>query len=909
MSPPIPSQLDGNQILQASFIETTGSLRTNATATIIGGDLTVETDHTHDSMALGDTVNLFTSTQVSSKNGLDVAIINTPTVNAVQSGNWDLRNITGTVSLPTGAATESTLSSLNTKIPSGLTVTSTRLLVDASGTIQPVSGTVTVNQGTSPWVTTATQAGSWTVGRTWTLSNTTDSVASVQSGTWNVNNITGTISLPTGASTSALQTSGNATLSSIDSKIPSGLTVTATRLLVDGSGTIQPVSGTVAVSNFPATQAVTQSTSPWVISGSTGRTWTLASGTDSVTSIQGTSPWVVSGTVNAAQSGTWTTGRTWTLLSTSDSIASVQSGAWNITNITGTISLPTGASTSALQTTGNSSLSSIDSKTPALGQAVMASSMPVVIASNQSTIPISGSVSVSNFPATQPVSGTVSVTQSTSPWVTSRNWTLASGTDSISSVQSGTWSVTANAGTNLNTSALALDTTVAALQVSQASTTSGQKGSLQLGAVTTAAPAYTTAQTSPLSLTTSGALRTDSSGSTQPVSGTVAATQSGTWNIGTLTTITNPVAVTQSTSPWVVSGTVTANAGTNLNTSALALDTSVNGLLRAQASTTSGQTGPIIQGAVTTASPTYTTGQTNPLSLTTSGALRVDTSGTTASQNITQFGGTNLSTGTGASGAGIPRVTVANDSNILATQSGTWNITNISGTVSLPTGASTSALQTTGNTSLTSIQTTSNSTAVNTSTIAANQTNGNQRTLVSDLVGNLLPSGDAAARSIFMRISDGTNNVLTTTINSRVRLDVNVASEGVDGSAVPFQTTQVGGRDGSGNLQTIATDTSGNQFISSRIPLTASAPTFATIGVTSGTVIAANTNRKGLVIQNTSSLASISLNLVGGSAVLNSGITLYPHDIFYMDEFTFTTSQIDAISSLASTNVSVQELA
>jgi hypothetical protein len=46
----------------------------------------------------------------------------------------------------------------------------------------------------------------------------------------------------------------------------------------------------------------------------------------------------------------------------------------------------------------------------------------------------------------------------------------------------------------------------------------------------------------------------------------------------------------------------------------------------------------------------------------------------TASQNVAQFGGTNVSTGTGASGAGIPRVTVSNDSNVLATQSGTWTV-------------------------------------------------------------------------------------------------------------------------------------------------------------------------------------------------------------------------------------------
>jgi hypothetical protein len=91
-----------------------------------------------------------------------------------------------------------------------------------------------------------------------------------------------------------------------------------------------------------------------------------------------------------------------------------------------------------------------------------------------------------------------------------------------------------------------------------------------------------------------------------------------------------------------VSGTVTANAGTNLNTSALALDTSVNGVLLAQASTTSGQTGPLVQGAVTTAAPSYTTGKTDPLSLTTAGALRVDGSAVTqpVSGTITANAGT-----------------------------------------------------------------------------------------------------------------------------------------------------------------------------------------------------------------------------------------------------------------------------
>lgn len=48
--------------------------------------------------------------------------------------------------------------------------------------------------------------------------------------------------------------------------------------------------------------------------------------------------------------------------------------------------------------------------------------------------------------------------------------------------------------------------------VAQGSTTSGQTGVLSQGAVTTAAPAYTTAQTSPFSLTLTGDLRTQAQG-------------------------------------------------------------------------------------------------------------------------------------------------------------------------------------------------------------------------------------------------------------------------------------------------------------------------------------------------------------------------------------------------------------
>lgn len=600
--------------------------------------------------------------------------------------------------LPSGAATEATLSLVNGKLPSGLTVTSTHLLVDSyqAGSwsvsvsnfpaTQPISGTVTALQGTSPWVISAASLPLPTGASTSALQTTGNSSLSSIDGKVPSNlTVTATrllvdgsgvtqpisavsLPLPTGASTSALQTTGNTSLSSIDGKIPSNLTVTSTRLLVDGSGVTQPVSGTVAVSNFPATQPV-------------------------------------SGTVAATQSGTW-----------------------NITNISGTISLPTGAAT-------ESTLSTLNGKVPS---GLTVTSTRLLVDGSGVTQPISGSVSVSNFPATQAVT------------------------------QSGAWSVTANAGTNLNTSLLALDTSVNGILRAQGSTTSGQSGPLVQGAVTTAAPTYTTAQTSPLSLTTAGALRVDSSGSTQPISGTVAATQSGAWTTGrtwTLASGTDSVAAVQS-GTWNItniSGTVSLPTGaatsalqTTGNSSLSNIDSStssINGKLGTLGQKLMAGSAPVtiasdqsalavsqsgtwninnVSGTVSlptgaSTSALQTTGNSSlssidtkiPSNLTvTATRLLVDGSGVTQpvsgtvtanqggapwSSNITQFGGVALSTGTGASGTGIPRVTVANDSNILATQSGTWNITNVSGTVSLPTGASTSALQTTGNSSLSSI--------------------------------------------------------------------------------------------------------------------------------------------------------------------------------------------------------------
>lgn len=194
------------------------------------------------------------------------------TIGAVsQNGQWDITDITGTVSLPTGAATaakQPALGVAGTASSDVITVQGisgmTALKVDGSGSTQPVSGTVNVQQ------LTAANLRATIVGN----------VISTQSGTWDINNISGTVSLPTGAATAAKQpalgTSGTPSADVLTVQGASGMTA----LKVDGSAVTQPVSGSVTVS----------------------------------------------GTVAATQSGTW-----------------------NINDISGTVSLPTGAATAAKQ--------------------------------------------------------------------------------------------------------------------------------------------------------------------------------------------------------------------------------------------------------------------------------------------------------------------------------------------------------------------------------------------------------------------------------------------------------------------------------------------------------------------------------------------------------------------------------
>lgn len=134
--------------------------------------------------------------------------------------------------------------------------------------------------------------------------------------------------LPAGASTEA-------TLSAVNAKLPA---LVSSRVPVDGSGVTQPVSGTVAVS------------------GSVAVTGPLTDAQLRATEIP------VSGTVTAT-----------------GPLTDAQLRASAVLVSAASLPLPTGAAT-------ETTLSAINTKTPSLGQAAMAASVPVTLASNQSNV-------------------------------------------------------------------------------------------------------------------------------------------------------------------------------------------------------------------------------------------------------------------------------------------------------------------------------------------------------------------------------------------------------------------------------------------------------------------------------------------------------------------------------------------
>jgi hypothetical protein len=300
---------------------------------------------------------------------------------------------------------------------------------------------------------------------------------------------------------------------------------------------------------------------------STGRLWAH------VGAIDGTVTTTVSGTVAVTQSGTWTiqpgnTANTtaWLVTGTGGTFPATQSGTWNVRLQDGSgnalTSLAAGAqraiTVSVVDSGGNqvSSFGGSGGTASAFGSAFPSGASSGTAAgfydgtNMQGARVVDADTSGGTFYALavnliKRTSGTPTELIGQATMANSLPVALASDQSALAVSQSGTWNVgtvtTVSAVTAISNALPAGTNVIGAVGNTQGSTTAGQSGPLAQGAVTTAAPTYTTAQTSPLSLQTDGSLRTavtntvtvGSHAVTNAGTFAVQAAQSGTWNVRT----------------------------------------------------------------------------------------------------------------------------------------------------------------------------------------------------------------------------------------------------------------------------------------------------------------------------------------------------------------------------------------
>lgn len=311
--------------------------------------------------------------------------------------------------LPSGAATSALQSTINTTLGSpfqaGGSIGNTTFASTQSGAWS-VTANAGTNLNTSALNLESTQSSFKSANHTdlGTINTTlgspfqaggsigNSSFGATQSGTWNINNVSGTISLPTGAATSSLQTSGNASLTSLDGKT----TVVNTGAIQNADNAVTGTVGSAGPPPDVEISTVGMGTVFLDLSGTwsgtifydytvDGTNWNAARAYRLDSAANNTSTTVnrqqvfcvagmnkiriyfgsyVSGTANIAMNASQAPcGLTPAFPLGTESVSAAQSGTWNITNVSGTVSLPTGASTSSLQTTGNTSLSTIATNT------------------------------------------------------------------------------------------------------------------------------------------------------------------------------------------------------------------------------------------------------------------------------------------------------------------------------------------------------------------------------------------------------------------------------------------------------------------------------------------------------------------------------------------------------------------
>lgn len=190
--------------------------------------------------------------------------------------------------------------------------------------------------------------------------------------------------LPTGAATSAAQATAQTNFSNIDAntaafniKIASASWPASQLVVATQSGGVQLVAGLAVGWDGTNHREMAVSTTGFVKVDGSATTQPISAAALPLPTGASTSAIQTTQQTSLNSIDTKLTTVAIRALTTADFVSAAQSGTWNLTNISGTISLPTGASTSALQSTGNTSLASIDTKLVqfALGAGTVASSL------------------------------------------------------------------------------------------------------------------------------------------------------------------------------------------------------------------------------------------------------------------------------------------------------------------------------------------------------------------------------------------------------------------------------------------------------------------------------------------------------------------------------------------------------
>lgn len=258
------------------------------------------------------------------------------------------------------------------------------------------------------------------------------------------------------------------------------------------------------------------------------------------------------------------------------------------------------------------------------GQSTSANSAPVVLASDQTAIPITDNGGSVTIDGNVGVTGTVTI----SGTVTAN---VGTGTQPVS----GTIEIGATSLTALENITIQNGAGVSAVNIQDGGNSITIDGSVSVSNFPATQPVSGTIEIGATSLSALETISVANFPATQPVSGTITANAgTGTMNVSVQNA---SIPVTDNGGSLTIDGTVTANAGTGTFATSDANAVS-------QSTATASQKGYLSLAGATATLPTYTAGNTNAMTMTTTGLLRVD--GSNVTQPISGTITANAGTGT-----------------------------------------------------------------------------------------------------------------------------------------------------------------------------------------------------------------------------------------------------------------------